>query len=480
MKITNYTYIVLIILFLFRTEVSLGKDSDSVSVVATRAVITGKTSNIPNGGVVQITLIDYGIDDARINKKIFTTIKDNQYQFIIDSLTHPLYLVFNFREASDLNYVHFILSPNDEINIDQSSDASKFSGTNSSIYDCIIEMTREGKEKFNNYGWSDRNNKPLIEEFKFTDEQLKYNLEKLKSYEEKMPQSIYSLLKTDLIYGAANYKYSLLNLKKTTAQQIGYDPGLLLMKGRPSVIGGNLYSYVFPYYVTSKYTYDYCTAINEKFDPTKCIDYVYENFHGILKEQLGTYLIIKNIKMSNMTAPQNYALSAFSNQIFKDIIVKATANRVEGREAIDFSLPDKDGRNHSLSEYRGNIVVLDFWFTGCGACKELAPKLAYVAEKLKREKVVFLSISVDKSKATWLKSVKAGEYTFKGCIELYTDGMAQSHPELSKYKILGFPTLILINQAGKIMNNPISPRDDGGADMLKLIYAELNKRGVRQ
>jgi peroxiredoxin len=69
------------------------------------------------------------------------------------------------------------------------------------------------------------------------------------------------------------------------------------------------------------------------------------------------------------------------------------------RTAPDFTLPDADGNQVRLSQYRGKTVVLNFWTTTCQPCLEEMPSIADLAKVLaKRDDVVVLTISTDLTK----------------------------------------------------------------------------------
>ena len=63
--------------------------------------------------------------------------------------------------------------------------------------------------------------------------------------------------------------------------------------------------------------------------------------------------------------------------------------------APDFALINLDGRAHSLAEYRGKIVVLNFWATWCLPCREEMPMLSKLAVKYDEKDVAFLAASID-------------------------------------------------------------------------------------
>jgi thiol-disulfide isomerase/thioredoxin len=63
--------------------------------------------------------------------------------------------------------------------------------------------------------------------------------------------------------------------------------------------------------------------------------------------------------------------------------------------APDFTLTNLDGKTHSLAEFRGKIVVLNFWATWCLPCREEMPMLSKLAPKYDQKDVQFLAASID-------------------------------------------------------------------------------------
>jgi thiol-disulfide isomerase/thioredoxin len=63
--------------------------------------------------------------------------------------------------------------------------------------------------------------------------------------------------------------------------------------------------------------------------------------------------------------------------------------------APDFTLTNLDGKAHSLAEYRGKVVVLNFWATWCLPCREEMPMLSKLALKYDEKDVAFLAASID-------------------------------------------------------------------------------------
>lgn len=87
------------------------------------------------------------------------------------------------------------------------------------------------------------------------------------------------------------------------------------------------------------------------------------------------------------------------------------------RRAPDFTLPDLDGRPVRLSDFRGQVVILNFWSKSCPPCLEEMPSLAELGHELAyRDDVVLVTVTTDESaedaRAT-LSSV-LGEFMVKG------------------------------------------------------------------
>lgn len=67
-----------------------------------------------------------------------------------------------------------------------------------------------------------------------------------------------------------------------------------------------------------------------------------------------------------------------------------------GKEAPNFDLADITGANHKLSEYKGKTLMLVFWATWCGPCKEEIPGLIQLRKQFPPEKLAIVAISFEK------------------------------------------------------------------------------------
>ncbi len=133
---------------------------------------------------------------------------------------------------------------------------------------------------------------------------------------------------------------------------------------------------------------------------------------------------------------------------------------VPGKTVQPFQLTGINGESINISDYKDKVVVLDFWFTGCNGCIQMAKILKIVKERLADdEEIVFMSVSIDKDKETWLKSVAEEKYTHAEFINVYTGGKAMDHPLIKRYTVSAYPRVIIIGKNNKLFTaKPHMPR----------------------
>ena len=115
------------------------------------------------------------------------------------------------------------------------------------------------------------------------------------------------------------------------------------------------------------------------------------------------------------------------------------------KPAADWKLQGLDGKTHALAEYRGKVVVLDFWYRGCGWCIKAMPQLNALAEQFAGRPVAVLGMNTDRNEADAKLVVDVMGLK-------YATLRAEGIPE--KYGVQGFPTLILIDPEGKVPRRP--------------------------
>ena len=120
-----------------------------------------------------------------------------------------------------------------------------------------------------------------------------------------------------------------------------------------------------------------------------------------------------------------------------------------GPVAPDFSLSDLSGKVHTLSKYKGNVVILDFWATWCPPCRMSIPELVKLQEKFKDKGLVILGVSMDDPWQTTNKYLQAFKEKFK--INYATLRYDQKViRDYFGYKSPVIPTMFIIDREGRI------------------------------
>jgi thiol-disulfide isomerase/thioredoxin len=111
--------------------------------------------------------------------------------------------------------------------------------------------------------------------------------------------------------------------------------------------------------------------------------------------------------------------------------------------APDFTLHTLDAREMTLSSLKGKVVVLDFWATWCGPCREAIPHLIDLQRTYQEKGVEVIGMNVDKGDAeTVRRFVKSMDIPYPITI---------TPEEVSReYGVTGLPTTILIDKEGRI------------------------------
>lgn len=126
-------------------------------------------------------------------------------------------------------------------------------------------------------------------------------------------------------------------------------------------------------------------------------------------------------------------------------IMEASNKIKPGMEAPDFTLQDINGKSLSLSSLRGKYVILDFWGSWCGWCIKGFPDMKKYYEKY-RAKMEIVGVDCNDTKEKWKASVEKHQLPWKHVFHGAEDKV------LIDYAVSGFPTKVIIDPEGKIVN----------------------------
>ncbi len=125
---------------------------------------------------------------------------------------------------------------------------------------------------------------------------------------------------------------------------------------------------------------------------------------------------------------------------------------VQSAQAPDFALTDFNGQKLTLSNYRGKVVLLDFWASWCAPCQAEIPKFIEWQKKYGEEGLQVIGISMDDDEKAARKFVERLKPNYP--IAMGNTKLAESFGG-----ILGLPANLIINRAGRIRSKYVGATD---------------------
>lgn len=118
-----------------------------------------------------------------------------------------------------------------------------------------------------------------------------------------------------------------------------------------------------------------------------------------------------------------------------------------GGIAPDFAQATPEGETLYLSELRGKVVLVDFWASWCGPCRQENPNVVRLYEQYAPRGFEILGVSLDRDKAKWLQAIEADGLTWKHVSDLkgWQNAVAQ------QYSVNSIPHTILLDAEGRII-----------------------------
>ncbi|GKU23235.1 TlpA family protein disulfide reductase [Clostridium folliculivorans] len=138
--------------------------------------------------------------------------------------------------------------------------------------------------------------------------------------------------------------------------------------------------------------------------------------------------------------------TAANSSISKNEIFKNTTNS----KAINFKLKTLDGKEISLSDFKGKKIFLNFWATWCPPCRQEMPELEKLYQETKDSDIVILTINLGEDAKTVESFMDKNKYNFNVALDLDQDVAI-------KYSIVSIPTSIFIDSEGNLVSKKIGP-----------------------
>jgi peroxiredoxin len=115
------------------------------------------------------------------------------------------------------------------------------------------------------------------------------------------------------------------------------------------------------------------------------------------------------------------------------------------KRAPDFTRVDATGHKISLSRYRGKVVLLDFWATWCGGCKEELPWYVEFSDKYKKDGLAVVGVSMDEDGWKAVRPFLAEKMKLTYPVVIGDDSLAKQFGGIES-----MPVTLLIDRQGRI------------------------------
>ncbi|RMD71346.1 MAG: TlpA family protein disulfide reductase [Gammaproteobacteria bacterium] len=151
--------------------------------------------------------------------------------------------------------------------------------------------------------------------------------------------------------------------------------------------------------------------------------------------------------------------------LFSLVLAMPSLTEVPGHpKAPDFALPDLDGKVHRLSDYRGKVVVINFWATWCPPCRKEMPSLERAWQVLRKEGIMLFAIDVAEDENAVFAFVAEHDLSFPVLLD-------EEGGVIGRWSAKGLPTTYVVDPEGRIVYKATGPREWDDASILEQIIA---------
>jgi cytochrome c biogenesis protein CcmG/thiol:disulfide interchange protein DsbE len=125
-------------------------------------------------------------------------------------------------------------------------------------------------------------------------------------------------------------------------------------------------------------------------------------------------------------------------------LLKANLNQLEGGVAPDFTIKTYDGKTFKLSQYRGQVVLVNFWASWCGPCRSEASDLNAIWREYKDRGVVFIGVGHLDNENDAKAFIDEFDIPYMAGPDILTDAS-------TKYRVKGVPETYIIDKQGNLV-----------------------------
>ena len=472
-----------------------------------QTIVSGETISSRFTDTVELILYpEFSNPDPEVGTLMTKTvvIKNHHFYFQLPPLERPAYVSLYLNAARDSIFNqpskplidHFLIEPGDSIYVQYKNDTPSFSGRGANKFTwCLQQAARE--QTFPRAPLFYKSPESYLQAF---DSIVASHAALLDHHKPALSATGYAILKGDLVARNRFFLYSMFRYlgfvsDDSTRKKESFEVyRRSLYQQHPDTVHSEqlALSKNYPDWIIFQHLSDLDYADpNNRPSAQQVMNWLITSFRGELREKLLlTYLRMEN-GHNRMDQPLvDSASPYFSTLRYRKPFDELNDTFHQGAQMLDYAFVDKQGRKRRLSDFKGKVVFLDMWFSGCGACVYVASELPKVEHAFAGDtNVVFMSVSIDRDRKRWMTSTdSAGKgykhYTTSSTLYVYTGGTGGNNSFIPKY-VPGnaYPTLLLVDKCGKLYSSHPPrpwPETDGAQQLTDMIRQALNEQSKCQ
>jgi thiol-disulfide isomerase/thioredoxin len=435
---------------------------------------------VTNAGIEPVIITNNMYYIGKTTEVYKAPLKDNNYS-ISFNLDHNRVLTFSYKEKTTYLY----LEPGDSINVsfDGNSilETLHFTGKGGDNNTILYKFNETFKNEFDKAAMEARMKTGGVDAFEmsiFNDRKKETAVFNEHPDKAKTSSGFQKYMQQRIQYNYWNHllAYPIVNANSNKGLTVSPLPPVMLESlnkskaSNDTALIADSYRSFLTYYIT--YLASEANGFNKFTDVATSMQKKYYVANQYLKDESFRYFLAKYMydeceRTDAETIKKVFNVLAWSdnNGGYSKIVKEHCTKFMEAKSATDpgssptLKLTDLKGKQHSLADFKGKVVYIDFWASWCGPCRQQFPYAKELRKQLsekEKKQIEFVYVSIDNTEDVWKSGITANG--LEG-FQLFSPGGWNS--EAVKYfKINGIPRYMLLDKKGNIVDpNAKRPSD---------------------